>query len=154
MLTSTERDWLRAMTPIAPQAEAMPLAALLLEANFDRTREVRYAFQNGLLWAMYQHRFSTLTTEDLSLAVEQLHQLHTSRLTQVFDDLIGAKLQQIVVALKAQDQSLEEALQLLERLYEEGVLGTLEDNREDREVTLAVWRHKLTRLWQDGQPHP
>jgi hypothetical protein len=150
VLTSVERDWLRMMIPLVPQEEAMPLAAQLLEANFDRTRETRFAFQNGLLWGMYQHRLSTIGSADLQAAVEQLQQLHDRGFQQAFEDLADAKLRQIVLALQDQAKSLEEALQLLERLYDEGVLGTLQSTREDRELTLQVWRLKLTRLWHEA----
>lgn len=145
VLTSVERDWLRAMIPIMPEAEALPLAAQLLDASFDRTREARFALQNGVLWAVFQHRLSTLNAEDLQSALSQLLQLHTYG---TFEELAEAKLKAIVLGLQGQQKSLEEAYQMLERLYDEGVLGDLGSSREEREKVLQVWRQKLARLWQ------
>ncbi len=149
VLTSVERDWLRIMVPIMPQAEALPLIQQLLEANFDRTRETRFALGNGLLWGMYQHRLSSVSAPDLHSALEQLKVLHSRGFQDAFEELADAKLHEIASALSEQGKALGDAIQLLERLYEEGVLGMLQASREDRELTLQIWRAKLTRIWSE-----
>lgn len=149
VLTDPERDWLRAMIPVMPEDAALSLATQLLEANFDRTREARFAIQEGVLWVVYQHRLSTVAPVDLRQAIDQLLALRQTGFSNAFEQFADTRLGQIVSTLKQQGQSLEEALQLLGRLYEEGVLGDLQDSRAARETTLEAWRGKLTRLWQN-----
>lgn len=152
VLTNPERDWLRMMVPIAPEQEALPFAKELLQASFDRTRETRFALQEGVLWGMYQHRLSTVTGDDLLAALQQLETLRAGGLQTAFDDLIETKMRQIVAVLSEQGKSLEDAFQTLERLYEEGVLGSMQASREDRDSMLQAWRAKLSRIWQETNP--
>jgi hypothetical protein len=149
VLTNGERDWLRVLVPVMSAEEALPLAAQLLEANFDRTRETRFALQEGVLWGVYQHRLSTSSAFDFRQAIDQLLALRSRGFQDAFEQFAEGRLRQIVLALKQQGKSLEDALQLLERLYEEGVLGSLQASRADRDATLDIWRRKLTRLWQE-----
>lgn len=73
--------------------------------------------------------------------------LHEIGLTGVFNQLVETRIGQIVQTAKQQGQTLEATLQTLDRFYEEGILGDLEQGPESREKTLAAWRQQLERLW-------
>lgn len=149
VLLSEDHSWLRVLLPIVPLHEAQAFLAQFLEANFDDTQEVRYALYDGVIWAVYQHNSSTLTTEDLSSAIARLISLYEAGLNDVFNRLIENRVRQIVQAAKQQGQSLEATMQNLERFYAEGLLGEVNQTVEAREEVLAAWKRQLERLWNE-----
>jgi exonuclease VII small subunit len=66
-----------------------------------------------------------------------------------FEGLIQTRMEQIVQVLKNQNKTLDDAIQALNRFYEEGVMGSLEASGEQRALVLEQWRKKLARLWED-----
>jgi hypothetical protein len=149
VLLNQSQDWVRLLLPVAPQMDALPLMVQLLEANFDWTGAVRFAFQEQALWAVFQHRFSTLTPEDFSNAVVQLKECKEELYYLCFEGLLQTRMEQIVQVLKNQNKTLDDAIQALNRFYEEGVMGSLEASGEQRALVLEQWRKKLARLWED-----
>jgi hypothetical protein len=149
VLLNEPQDWVRILLPVAPQMDALPLMVQLLEANFDWTGAVRFAFQEQALWAVFQHHFSTLTPEDFSDAVVQLKECKEELYYLCFEGLIQTRMEQIVQVLKNQNKTLDDAIQALNRFYEEGVMGSLEASGEQRALVLEQWRKKLARLWED-----
>jgi hypothetical protein len=152
VLLSEEQDWLRVLMPIAPVAEAMPFMEELLEANFDRTLETRYAIHQDLLWGIFQHSLDGLTSDDLTLAIHRVVELHQQGVDDVFSRFAEKRVREIIRAAKQQGQSLEATLQTLDRFYEEGVLGDIADPSDDREETMKSWHNQLARLWDEVEP--
>ncbi len=70
-------------------------------------------------------------------------------MTDVFNQLVESRISQIVQTAKQQGQSLEATLQTLDRFYEEGILGDLEQGAESREQALKSWRRQLERMWSE-----
>ncbi|HEY9662494.1 MAG TPA: hypothetical protein V6C65_28900 [Allocoleopsis sp.] len=149
VLLSEELSWLRALVTIAPAPEALPFAQQLLEANFDETLETRYAFFQNVLWGVFQHNFLTLTVEDFQQAIERLIDLQQRGLTNSFSQFAETQIRQIIYAAKQQGQSLETTLQNLDRLYEEGVMGDINQSAAQRNEVLNAWRYQLGRLWEE-----
>ncbi|NJN48881.1 MAG: hypothetical protein HC805_02625 [Alkalinema sp. RL_2_19] len=152
VLLSPEQDWLRVLLPVAPAIEAMPFMEELLEANFDRTLETRYALHQDLLWVTFQHCLEGLTEHDLNLAVHRLVELHQQGIDQVFTSFAQKRVREIIKAAKQQGQSLEATLQTLDRFYEEGVMGDISGPPEEREKMMESWHHQLKRLWDQVEP--
>ena len=149
VILSEDRNWLRLLSPIAAESEAMSLLPQLLEDNFDTTLEVRYALNQNVLWGVYHHRLESLTTEDLESAIASIVTLVEKGLSSSFNQLIEKQILQIVKAAKAQGQSLESTYQTIDRFYQEGVMGGVDQNPEQREQFLAAWKAQLERLWSE-----
>lgn len=152
VLVSDDLSWLRILVPIVPAQEALPLLEQLLEANFDSTQETRYALAQGVLWGVFQHSRESLAKSDFSGAIARLRSLHERGLSDIFNQLIESRIRQIIKAAKMQGQSREQTLQTLERFYQEGIMGDMQQGAVSREETLAAWRYQLERLWGEVQP--
>jgi len=63
---------MRIMAPIA-KVEGIPQAVLMrmLQANYNRVLDARYAVAEGHIWALFLHPLSTLTEEDFISAAAQ-----------------------------------------------------------------------------------
>lgn len=152
ILLSEDQSWLRALLPIAAAQETQPLVAELLEANFDLTQETRYALYQEVVWGVFQHSLETLSPIDFSAALARLVSLHQKGLSDCFNLFVEKRIRQIIQSAKLQNQSLETTLRTLERLYQEGVMGELDQGKQSREETLAAWRRQLERLWPEVEP--
>jgi hypothetical protein len=144
-----EQSWLRVLVPIAPATEAEPFLEQFLVANFDATQAVRYALHQNVLWGVFHHSRTSLTETDLIAAIQQLIHLYERGLDDCFNQLVEARVRQIVAIAKQQGQTLESTMQTLERFYEEGVMGSLNNDAQMREETLAAWRWQMERLWNE-----
>ena len=147
VILSEDGSWLRLLSPIATASEAQSLLPQLLEDNFDTTLEVRYALNQNVLWGVYHHRLASLTAEDLESAIASIVTLVEKGLSPSFNQLIEKQIVQIVKAAKAQGQSLESTYQTIDRFYQEGVMGGVDQNPAQREQFLAAWKAQLERLW-------
>jgi hypothetical protein len=68
-----EHDRMRLMAPIGVVEELDPdLLHVLLQANYDRALDARYAMRGRELWAVVVHPLATLATDDLPSMFEQL----------------------------------------------------------------------------------
>ncbi|MBW4574704.1 MAG: hypothetical protein KME08_05410 [Aphanothece sp. CMT-3BRIN-NPC111] len=152
VLLSEDQSWLQVLVPIVSAQEAQPFLEQLLEANFNDTQETRYALHQGVIWGVFQHSCQSLTTPDFSAAVERLLFMHQRGLSDCFNQLIEGRIRQIIQAAKLQGQSLKATLQNLDRFYEEGLMGEMDQGAESREAVLAAWRRQLERLWQEVEP--
>ena len=66
-------DRVRLLAPIVGLEEVDDeRRAVVLEANFHTTLDARYATARGMMYALFVHRLSTLTAEDLSSALSQV----------------------------------------------------------------------------------
>lgn len=151
VLLSDDRSWVRSLVSIASAQEAQPYLAQLLEANFDDTQETRYALYQGVLWGVFQHNFESLTQDDFKAAIARLAALQQRGLHDSFDRLAETQIRQIIRAAKLQGQSLETTLQTLDRFYQEGVMGELDQDAQQRQGVLGAWRYQLERLWNEEE---
>ena len=149
VLLSDDQSWLRVLIPIVSEQAAQPFINQMLEANFDDTQEVRYALHQGAMWGVFQHSREGLQRSDFTDAIARLISLQQLEVSEFFNQQVEAGIRQIIQVAKQQGQSLEATLQNLDRLYEEGVLGNLEQGAESREQVLAVWRRRLENLWSE-----
>lgn len=147
ILLSEDQSWLRVMISIASEREAQPYLQQLLKANFDDTQEARYAIAHDVLWGIYQHDLASLTESGIKQAIARLLHMQQQGLQDVFQQMAENQIRQIIWASKKQGQSLETTLQTLERFYAEGMLGGLEQPKEEKESFLNAWRYQLKRLW-------
>ncbi|MEM7593502.1 MAG: hypothetical protein AAF383_18645 [Cyanobacteria bacterium P01_A01_bin.83] len=149
VILSEDHSWLRLLAPIAAATEAQSLLPQLMEENFSTTQEVRYALNQSVLWGVFHHRLDSLTTEDLENAIASLRSLVEKGLSPSFNQLIEKQIIQIVKAAKAQGQSLEATYQTIDRFYQEGVMGGVDQDPAQREQFLAAWKAQLDRLWSE-----
>ncbi|MEM8722173.1 MAG: hypothetical protein AAGE84_23245 [Cyanobacteria bacterium P01_G01_bin.39] len=149
VILSEDHSWLRLLAPIAAATEAQSLLPQLMEENFSSTQEVRYALNQNVLWGVFHHRLDSLTTEDFKNAIASLSSLVERGLSPSFNQLIEKQIIQIVKAAKAQGQSLEATYQTIDRFYQEGVMGGVDQDPAQREQFLAAWKAQLDRLWSE-----
>ncbi|MEA5505334.1 hypothetical protein VB735_19915 [Halotia wernerae UHCC 0503] len=149
VLLSEDQTWLQILLPIAPIQEAQAFLAQFLEANFDDTQEVRYAFHEGVVWGVFHHNSVTLVSADFKSAIARLVSLSKAGLNNVFNQLIESRIRQIIQAAKQQGQSLPATMQTLERFYAEGLMGEISQTSAAREEVLAIWQRQLERLWNE-----
>ncbi|MFB2982670.1 hypothetical protein [Microseira sp. BLCC-F43] len=149
VLLSDDQSWLRLLIPITSAQAAQPFLEQLLEANFDTTLETRYALYQGVLWGVFQHSCESLTSVDFESAVTQLLSLHQRGISDFFNQLVESRIRQIIKAAKQQGQTLEATLQTVDRFYEEGLMGDINQGSAGREETMSAWRYQLERLWPE-----
>jgi hypothetical protein len=149
IILSEDKSWLRILTPIASIMEAQSLLIPLMEANFDVTREIRYALSQNVLWGVFHHNFATLTKEDFQAVILQMTSLIEKGLSDAFRQLMEQRIKQIIQAAKLQGQSKEATYKNLERFYQEGMLGDLDRDPQERADFLAAWKFQLERLWDE-----
>lgn len=66
-------DRMRMISRIAPSDRLPPrFLTALLEANFHRTLDARYAVSEGVVFGLYQHPISTLRREEIVSAFRQV----------------------------------------------------------------------------------
>lgn len=152
VLLSDDQSWLRALIPIAPIQDVSPYVEELLEANFDLTQETRYAFHQGVLWAVFQHSMDGLVKMDVMTALQRLLILKQQGIDELFNSFVEKRIRQVVQVSKRQGQSLEATMQTLERFYEEGLMGDLDMSSRSRSETMAAWQRQLERLWNEVEP--
>jgi hypothetical protein len=149
VLLSDDQSWVMGLAPIAPVQEAKPFFEDLLEANFEFTQETRYSISEGVIWVTYRHQLESLTQESFAEMIGRLTRLQEEGLTPYFQAKLDRQLRMIVEVSKAQGQTLEGTLQTLHRFYEEGMMGELSQNTQEREQVLAAWKRQLERLWPE-----
>lgn len=146
LLGVLSEPWLRLMTPIVPVSEAQSFLPQMLEANFDQTKEARYAIYQGIVWALIQYDFDALTQPLFERAIDQLTELKSQGVNVFFSRMMEAQITQIITAAKLQGQSLEDTMRTLDRLYSEGVMGEMGQS-EYQQQAMTAWRNQLERLW-------
>ena len=73
VFSDDEHDRMRLMAPIGVVEELDPdLLHVLLQANYDRALDARYAMRNRELWSVVVHPLATLATDDLPSMFEQV----------------------------------------------------------------------------------
>jgi hypothetical protein len=73
LLSDEENDRMRLVAQIASAGDyAGHVFGLLIQANFDRTLDARYAISDGVIYAVYQHPISSLTPRLIRSAFSQV----------------------------------------------------------------------------------
>ena len=79
VMTDERADRMRIMIPIrrfnTQNLENLQLALIVLQANYDRALDARYAVHDGLLWSAFIHPLGSLTPKDLQNALQQVKTL-------------------------------------------------------------------------------
>jgi hypothetical protein len=76
ILTSPPHDRMRIVSPIPDSKVNQPSEMTkLLNANFDRALDARYALYRGRLWSVYLHPLTSLTEAELGSALNQVANL-------------------------------------------------------------------------------
>ncbi|MEM9273853.1 MAG: hypothetical protein AAGA80_12925 [Cyanobacteria bacterium P01_F01_bin.143] len=149
VVLSEDQSWLRILTAIAPIQEVQPLLMPILEANFETTGEIRYALAENVLWAVFHHRLGSLIEDDFCHAISSLVSLAEQGLSGLFKQLMEKRILAIIKASKLQGQTKTSTYQTLERFYQEGMLGGMEQTSEERAKFLSAWKYQLDRLWDE-----
>ncbi|NEP19720.1 MAG: hypothetical protein F6J97_22995 [Leptolyngbya sp. SIO4C1] len=148
VLLSADQSWLRLLVPIVPAQDAQSFMAQILDANFDRTQQARYAFHQSVLWGVFHHDRASLDSAQLEDAVNRLLTMKQQGLDPFFSQMVEMQVRKIIAAAKLQGQSLETTMQTLDRFYSEGMMGDLESSPYQKEA-LSAWRYQLERLWPE-----
>lgn len=73
VFSDDEHDRMRIMAPIGVVEELdADLLHVLLQANYDRALDARYAMRNKEIWAVVVHPLATLATDDLPNLFDQV----------------------------------------------------------------------------------
>ena len=73
VFSDDDHDRMRIMSPIGVVEELDPdLLHVLLQANYDRALDARYAMRGNVLWAVVVHPLATLATDDLPSFFDQV----------------------------------------------------------------------------------
>lgn len=75
VVANAEHDRMRIMALVGDQDTLEVNLDLLMQANFDRALDARYALFHGKLWATYLHPLRTLTETELTSALRQVANL-------------------------------------------------------------------------------
>ena len=76
VVADEEHDRMRIMAPIGEMRKADPgFLSILLQANFDRALDAKYAMRKKELWSVFMHPMSTLVPDDLGTFMDQVAKL-------------------------------------------------------------------------------
>ena len=76
IITDVSANRMRIMSPIIEQKELKDEHfKVMLEANFDRALDSKYALFNSIVWSVYTHPLEELTTDQFKDALEQVVKL-------------------------------------------------------------------------------
>ena len=76
VVADEEHDRMRIMSPIGEMRKADPgFLAILLQANFDRALDAKYALRKREVWSVFMHPMSTLVPDDLGTFIDQVARL-------------------------------------------------------------------------------
>ncbi|NER85382.1 MAG: hypothetical protein F6K42_39000 [Leptolyngbya sp. SIO1D8] len=148
VLLSADQSWLRLLAPLVPVQAAQNFLDQILEANFDKTQEARYALHQNVLWGVFHHELATLTETGMESAINRLQMMKQEGVDPFFNVLVEQQIRQIIQAAKLQRQSLEETMKTLNHFYSEGMMGDMSGGQYQDQV-LEAWRRQLERLWPE-----
>jgi|SRR5687767_6395016 len=76
VVADEEHDRMRIMSPIGEMRKAdAGFLAILLQANFDRALDAKYALRKREVWSVFMHPMSTLVPDDLGTFIDQVARL-------------------------------------------------------------------------------
>ena len=72
VITDAAHNRMRIMAPIAPRSELEEADLVtLLEANFDRALDAKYAMKDDVLWSVFTHPLGELTDDQFTDCIDQ-----------------------------------------------------------------------------------
>jgi hypothetical protein len=76
VVADEEHDRMRIMSPIGEMRKPdAGFLSILLQANFDRALDAKYALRKKEVWSVFMHPMSTLVPDDLGTFVDQVAKL-------------------------------------------------------------------------------
>lgn len=72
IVSDESHDRMRIMSPAARAPDEAANLRVLLEANYDRALDAKYAMHEGVVWATFMHRLSWLGAHELDNALAQV----------------------------------------------------------------------------------
>lgn len=76
VVADEEHDRMRIMSPIGEMRKAdAGFLSILLQANFDRALDAKYALRKKEVWSVFMHPMSTLVPDDLGTFIDQVSRL-------------------------------------------------------------------------------
>ena len=76
VVSDLEHDRMRIMSPIGElRVNDSGFLSILLQANFDRALDAKYALRKKELWSVFMHPLSTVVPDDLGLYIDQVVRL-------------------------------------------------------------------------------
>lgn len=73
VITDETHNRMRIMAPIAPQSELdNDELVRLLEANYDRALDAKFALKDGVLWSVFTHPLGELTDDQFTDCINQV----------------------------------------------------------------------------------
>lgn len=76
VVADEEHDRMRIMSPIGEMRQAdAGFLSILLQANFDRALDAKYALRKKEVWSVFMHPMSTLVPDDLGTFIDQVARL-------------------------------------------------------------------------------
>lgn len=110
VFSDDEHDRMRLMAPVGVVEELDPdLLHVLLQANYDRALDARYAMRNKELWVVVVHPLATLATDDLPSLFDQVVMLvKNTGTTFASTELVFRSFPDDVVLEAAEDDDEEE----------------------------------------------
>ena len=73
VITDETHNRMRIMAPVAPQNELEEADLItLLEANFDRALDAKYAMKDQVLWSVFTHPLAELTEDQFTDCIDQV----------------------------------------------------------------------------------
>lgn len=76
VVSDLEHDRMRIMAPIGElRVNDSGFLSILLQANFDRALDAKYALRKKELWSVFMHPLSTIVPDDLGTFIDQVVRL-------------------------------------------------------------------------------
>jgi hypothetical protein len=76
VVADEEHDRMRIMSPIGEMRKSdAGFLSILLQANFDRALDAKYALRKKEVWSVFMHPMSTLIPDDLGTFIDQVARL-------------------------------------------------------------------------------
>jgi hypothetical protein len=146
VVSDVEHDRMRIMAPIGElRVTDSSFLSILLQANFDRALDAKYALRKKELWSVFMHPLSTIVPDDLGTFVDQVVQLvKNTGTTYASSDLIFGVSEDERLDLEYEDDGDEEESELSEVPPHDDEAGDFDDfegdEDEDEEDDEGGWR--------------
>jgi hypothetical protein len=135
VVSDLEHDRMRIMAPIGElRVTDSGFLSILLQANFDRALDAKYALRKKELWSVFMHPLSTVVPDDLGLYVDQVVRLvKNTGTTYASSDLIFGVSDddRLDLEYEGEDEDAEEELSEIEAHEDDAVDDDNDDDDDD-----------------------
>jgi hypothetical protein len=137
VVSDLEHDRMRIMAPIGElRVTDSGFLSILLQANFDRALDAKYALRKKELWSVFMHPLSTVVPDDLGLYVDQVVRLvKNTGTTYASSDLIFGVSDddRLDLEYEGEDEDAEEELSEIEAREGDAIEDDDDDDDDDFE---------------------